>query len=326
MRWKPLKNEKFALLAVVAILLIAWFAGAFASFGVPSPFSTTTILGPTATPTPPSGMVNVEKQLKITVTDKHGGAGATGTTDSINIYKADGKSAYETNLDLSSATVTSALTYKSGTVVWIRYYYDTAIDEYMWWQVTVPQMAAVDAQQAGTIPIQLEAFSTNSYTDSLTHSNGTAITDGAVLNVTQATTGTLTYAWYGATDNCGFIASHDPVYDIDLKAQVWIVITGTNYETVTLTGMDGKIAAGATHYYYKTVNPDLLTVYKVGNNYILTGSGSVAFGYSATGYSGAAATIQIYLKIYSNEDYFQDNVDYGPYDFSCEEQTVVVRV
>jgi hypothetical protein len=195
----------------------------------------------------------------------------------------------------------------------------------MWWQITVPQMASVDAEQASTIPIQLEAFSTNTYTDSLIHGNGTAITDGQQCNTTEYATSTLTYSWYGATDNCGFMTSHDPVYDIDLKAQIWVTLTGSGYETIQLTGFDGKRTAGSTDYYYKTITADELTKWKVGNNYVLSGAGSFTFGYSAAGYTTNSTTLQIYLEIYANEDYFAANVDYGPYDAAVAEQTVLMK-
>lgn len=308
-----------AVIAIVAVVAIAYQQGYLGGVvpGAPSP----------SPPVPAQGMVDVTKQLKLVVLDKHGGAAATGTTDAINIYDSTGKNTLETGLDLSSGTVTSANTYASGTVIYVRYYYDTTIDEYMWWKVTVPKMSAADAESLTTNAITLFAFSSPAFTDSMMDGAGNTYTNNAVLNTTGSSNdvGTFTYSYYVSADNTGFISSYDPTYDVQLQPVIWATLSGTGYETISLTGFDGGFEKGTTMYYYKVIPDDSITKWKVGNTYQLSGAGATTFGYNAVGYSNsttAYATLTVYLKLYSNPAYMQTYGSYGPYAFTGESTAV----
>lgn len=273
-----------------------------------------------------SDLVSVTKQVKLVISDKHGGAPATGTTDSIDIYKEDKESTWETDLDLSSGTVTTAKTYPSGTTMYIRYYYDTTIDEYMWWKVTVPKMNRVDAESATTQTMNLEAFSEPAATD-LLHLGTTAKADAGNINVTGSTydTGTLKYSWSITNDNTGFISSYDPTYGKTFKAILWGSLTGTGYETCSLSGWDGSFTLGSTRYYYDILSDSEVSKWaKTSTGYVegYEGEGVKTFTYDVTGYTGNATTLQLTLSLYADYNYMLDHGAWGPYVFTLCESTL----
>jgi hypothetical protein len=329
------KNSNYKWLAIFLIVgIVGYYAFSEGYLNVPSGGNNG---GPSASPgtgqqvANPGDMQRVSKPLKLVVLDFHGGAAATGTTNSIDVYAADGKTAMESDLDLSAGAVTTGNSYMSGTELWIAYYYDTTIDEHMWWNIVVPEMTSGDADSLTTNQITLKAFSEPAATDLMVSGAGTTYADAEDLNTTGSSldTGTFTYTWFITNDNTGFLESHDPVYGVDNKAIVWATVSGTGYEQVTLTGWDGAFSIGTTKYYYHTLAPNEISKWKVGNDYEpgYSGTGSFTFSYSATGYSNsttAYTTLQLYIEVYSDVPYMKEQVDYGPYNFALAETTVEI--
>jgi hypothetical protein len=315
------KGNAVYALAIVIVLVIAGF-GYLMFFNSPS--GNNLIPGITPTQAPVSGMSNVDKPLKLNFANIYGGGALTGTTSVIQVYQQDGVTKSGAALTIASSTTTTALSYPSGTHLVIGYAYSTT--DFMFWNVVVPQMNSADAQSLTTNAINLQGFNVPTLTDALTHSNGTALTDGTQMNVTAAPTGSLTYSWFVAATNTGFLTSHDAVYNTDNKAVVWCTVSGTGYTSVTLSGFDGKITRGTTDYYYKVIDPTVISMYKVGNNYVIPGTGSMTFGYTAVGYTGTGTTIQLYLDIYSDPTYMQNYGSYGPYSSTLAEQTITAVV
>ncbi len=134
----------------------------------------------------------------------------------------------------------------------------------------------------------------------------------------------MTYSLFVSADNTGFQESQDPIYNIPEKAIVWVKFSGTNYENIAVTGFDGKITKGTADYYYKIITPTGITKYKVGNNYVLSGSAAISYTLDLSGYSGDAATMQIYAKVYSDQGYFNTYGSYGPSVVELAEQTVTL--
>lgn len=324
---KLLSDKRATIKASTAILMMAVLA--FSAVGLlyaTGNLSFDTEVTPTeGKTTDPSDLTAVTKQLKLVVNDKHGGAPATGTTNSIDIYREDGENTWETDLDLSSGAVTTGLSYKSNTVLYIQYYYDTTIDEYMWWKVTVPEMTKADAESLTANTISLEAFSSPAATD-LMHIGTTAYADGANLNVTGTTndTGTFQYSWSITTSGTGFISSYDPIYDTTGKAVLWASLTGTGYETVSLTGWDAQFTLGSTKYYYKTLADSQVSKWAIGNTYKdgYDGADSFSFAYNAVGLSGNSTVLQVTLSLYADVNYMKENGAWGPYVFTLCESTV----
>jgi hypothetical protein len=322
---KAVSNAVWAF-AIVVLLIVSAFAFV-EMFGMPNLTggnANNNQWNPTPTKAPVAGMVNVDKPLKMNFANIYGGGALTGTTSAIQVYQQDGVTASGSALTIAASTTTSALSYSSGTHLVIAYHYSTT--DYMFWSIIVPQMNQADAQSLTTNAIDLQGFNVPTLTDTLTHSNGTSISDGQQMNVTAAPTGSLTYAWFVSATNTGFLTSHDATYNTDNKAVVWCTVSGTGYTSVTLSGFDGKITRGTTDYYYKVIDPTSISMYKVGNNAVLPGTGSFNFGYTAIGYTGTGTTIQLYLDIYSDPSYMQNYGSYGPYSSTLAEQTVTAVV
>lgn len=311
--------------AIVIVLIVSVFAAVYMGI-IPTSSPQQNNVNPGGNPTmaPVAGMSNVDKPLKLNFANIYGGGALTGTTSAVQVYLADGVTKSGAALTIASSTTSTALAYQSGTQLVVGYAYSTT--DYMFWNIVVPQMNTADAQSLTANAINLQGFNSPTLTDALMHSNGTALTDGSQMNVTAAPTGSLTYSWFVAAANTGFLTSHDAIYNTDNKAVVWCTVSGTGYTSVTLSGFDGKITRGTTDYYYKVIDPTAISMYKVGNNYVVPGTGSMTFGYTAIGYTGSGTTIQLYLDIYSDPSYMQNYGSYGPYASQLAEQTVTAVV
>ena len=305
---------------VAILVLVVLLAGYLGYITIPG-ITPSTVVPPGVQPTiPPSELVSVTKQIKIVAVDELAGGALDGTTSAITVYDSDGQTILET-CTLSSGSCTTANSYTSGKVIWVRYLYDTTIDAYMWWRVVVPQMGRADAESLTTNTVTLKTREAGAYTDSLITSGGHTITDATYFNTTGSSNDTLTatYTFYTTSDNTGYPTFFDPIYNIDCKIIVWATLSGTGYDSISLTGFDGGFEKGSTMYYYKVIDPNMICKYKVGNNYIYPGSGSVSFAWNAAGFSNSTSsvpTLYLYLKIYSSVNYMQQYGDYGPYDFT----------
>jgi len=319
-----LKNEQWIVIILVGLLAAGLYFGYITIPG--------TTIGPNPLPgatNPPStaGKVNVDKTVTFVVRDELAGSGVDGTA--LYVYAADGTTLLET-CTLSSSKIATSITYPSGTQLWIKYYYDTTIDSYKFWSVTVPQMNAADADSATTNQVTLSTREAGAYTDSLITSTGTTITDALAFNTTGSAndSSTWTYSWYTTTDNTGYPSFHDPLYNIEVGPVLWAVVSGTGYDTVNLNGWDGSFEKGSSMYYYHVLTQDQVSKQKVGNTYTLPGANSFSFGFNAIGYSNATTsytTVQLNLEMYSSPSYMQQFGAYGPYNFIGPEQTVYLE-
>jgi len=319
---KTSKNWMYAAYLIIGILVVGSYMG-YINFTQNPAAPVTPGQGITNPTNPPntSGMVSATKDLKIVMANGFSGAALTGTTNAVKIYSADGKTILET-CTLSSGSCTTANAYASGTSLVVYYFYSTT--EFMFWNVVVPQMSQADAQSLTTNQISLKGFTVCTLTDTETHSNGTALTDGTVMNATTNPTGSITYSTFVVADNTGFIDSFDPVYGVHNQAVIWATVSGGSYTSVSLSGFDGKITKGTTDYYYKVIDPNSISKEKVGNNYVLSGSQSFTFSYTAIGYTGSTTVLQMYLYIYSDPAYLNSFGSYGPYASQLSEQTVTL--
>jgi len=316
----------YLVLACIALIAIAYaYQPAWFNSFMPSQ---QVVNQPTPQPTIAAGTVSVTKPIKIVANDELAGGVLDGTTSAIKLYANDGHTLLET-LSLSSGSVTSANSYPSNTQLWIEYYYDTTIDAYNFWHMTVPQMTPADAESLTSNTIAVSTREAGAYTDSLMTSGGLTFTDGSVFNQTAAAnqTGTMTYNLYTTSDNTGYPQFFDPIYQIDVKPVVWATLSGGSYTSISLTGFDGSFEKGTTMYYYKVMAPNDVSKQKVGNMYTIAGVGAVTFGFDASGWSNATAatytTLQMYLEIYSSPTYMDNHGTYGPYVFVGAEQTVL---
>lgn len=304
-----LTTERIIIIAL--ILLFAWYMG-FLPIGYKAP-------QPPEQTTTPITEVAVNKNLKFAVIDKWAGSAVASAT--IYLYDLD-KKLLETLTTASDGTATTALTYKSGTQLYV---YILKSNSKLWKKITVPTMAPADAEALTYNPIRLDFFTICSGSDSLMDNNGNTWTDGSTYYTSNGTTPQFTYSFYVSTDNTGFIESYDPLKDTDWKAVVWMELSGTGYTKVIVTGFDGGFEKGTTMYYYKLISPDEITKYKVGNTYILQGAMTVTFNLDLTGLSsGDSVTMQLYLYVYDSPDYMSKYGSHPSEAVQLAEQTVTL--
>jgi len=300
------------IIIIALILVVAWYLG-FIPFGQPPPPPPTG--GQTTTP----NEVDVNKNLKFAVIDKWAGSAVASAT--VYLYDMD-KKLLETLTTASDGTATTSLTYKSGTPL---YAYIVKSNSKLWVKFTVPKMTPADAESLTYNPIRLDFFTLCSGSDSLMDNNGNSWSDGSTYYTSNGTTPQFSYSFYVSNDNTGFIESYDPLKDTDWKAVLWMELSGTGYTKVLVTGFDGGFEKGTTMYYYKVINPESITKYKVGNTYILQGALTVSFNLDLTGLtSGDSVTMQIYLYVYDSPDYMSKYGSHPSEAVTLAEQTVTL--
>ena len=321
-----LKNWEYAAILIGILFVAAVYMGYININGITPPNAGPQVTAPDRI-TNPAGQVTATKQLKVVVIDELAGGAVDGTTNAVVVYDSDGKTTLET-LTLSSGAATTANSYPSGKQLVFKYYYDTTIDSYKFWSVTVPTMSAADAESLTTNNVVLRTREAGVYTDSLITSAGTTITDGLEFNLTGTGNDTLTatYSMYETTDNCGYPSFHDTIYNVDLRPMIWATLSGGQYDQISLSGFDGSFAKGSTQYYYKYITDNDISKYKVGNDYVYPGANAFSFSWNAVGFANTTTTettLQLWFKVYSSADYMQQYGAYGPYSFTGSEQTVL---
>ena len=283
-----------------AILLVIIFFGAW-WYGL-LPFAQ---VQPPAT-TETSNLVDVNKPLKFAVIDQFAGSAVASAT--VKVY--EGTTLKESLTTGSDGTVTSALNYPSGTVLNILV---TKSNSKCYYQITVPKMSPDDAQALTYNPIELKFFTLASVSLAVRDSSGNSYSSGGNLNITTLGTSiTLTISWYVSSDNTGYKSSYDPINDLNWYPVLYAKTTGTNYETLDITGFDGAYSIGTNNWYYHVLDDTEITKYKVGNTYVYSGTGSLTISLDATGYSGDLADLILYLVVYTDPVYHQNHASFGP--------------
>lgn len=266
---------------------------------------------------PPATDVVVNKHIDWQVLDDYAGGGIGSVylyvyDTQLRKYEGEGSS-YKTGTD---GTLESGINYKSDMHLKVKAVKSNAK---AWYDVIVPRMSAQDAETATTIPITLRFFteigSTTDPSFTLLH-QGVSITDGGDYNkTTYGNTRTFTFSIFCQDDNTGYKESWDPLNDINWHAVVYLKQHGTGYEDIALTGFDGAYEKGTAMYYWKKVTADGvngITCYKVGQDYLWTGSWSFSFAGDFTGYSVDTADWDINVYIYTAADYYKEKSSYGP--------------
>lgn len=266
---------------------------------------------------PTSDIVNVNRHVDWQVIDDYAGGGIANVymyvyDPSLRKYEGDG-SAYKTGTD---GTLESGIAYSSGDSLKV---YCVNGNAKAWYSFAVPQMNKEDAQILTVNPVTLRFFTeingTTAPTFTLIH-QGTSIADAGNYNcTTSGTTRTFTFSIYNNDDNTGFIESYDPLNNINWYAMVYLKQYTGNYADISLTGWDGAYEKGSSMYYYKQVTAtgtSGISKYKVGNNYVWSGSWSFSFTGDFTGLTGDTTDWDIFVYIYSDPAYYQAKSNFGP--------------
>ena len=268
-------------------------------------------IGPTAgsiTPVDVKQIVN--KPLKFTVMDQFGGAPIDSDAAGLIIYDSSLVSIESLNTDANGQVTTSG-SYASGTALYALFTHDSSRQ---WFPVSVPKMSAADANSLTTTSILLKTYVYTAPTMSVrTAANATGIADGGEYNQTiGGASPVFTVTWFQPTDSMGYISSFDPIYSIQNQAVLVMKLSNTNYETIGISGFDGQKASGAANYFYKVLDDQSLTKWKVGDTYKYSGTGSYSFACSLSGYTGDAADMDFYIYYNADPAWFITHGNWGP--------------
>lgn len=273
----------------IAILVFAWWFGAFNFLGVTPPVQ----------PAVPTALVSVNKPVQFSVMDEIAGSALGAMT--INVY--DGTQLLESLTTAETGLVTSSQPYASGRLLNVQIVGNTT-HCYKWTVVTVPEMSAADAQSLTTNYVLLNGRTLGTFAIRIFNdSNGTSLTTTGVVNMSgySSTPLQLTVTLANSVDNTGYVSSYDPLNRINLDAVV-LTSSATSYMTIQNAGVYAP--RGTVSNWLKVQNDDLITKHLVGGVYLKPGSQS----YTVTIYSGSlpdgasGANQTVTFNLYKNFD------------------------
>ncbi len=295
-----LRIQASTVLIIVILLFGAWYLGVFDALrpGSVQDFSDQSTFS--------QGVV-VNKKLEFSVIDKFAGAPVSGAT--IQVYQ--GTQLRETLTTDASGLARTALNYQSDSALYVLV---VKGNSKAWYNIRVPRMTAADAQSASYNPIALEFFSLAAVSIQVRDGFGNSYANNANLNKTALGSDivSITVSWFVNSDNTGFISSRDPINDLDWKAVMYVKLSGTNYETIQVTGLEYAYSIGTTNWFASIIKDGEITKYKVGNQYINSGTGSRTFTVNLAGYTGDLADLEIFIVVYTDPQYHRSMGSYGP--------------
>jgi len=273
----------------IAVLLMAWWFGAFSFLGVTPP----------EVPEVPATLVSVNKPVQFAVMDPLAGSALGVMT--INVY--DGTQLLESLTTAATGLVTSSQPYASDRVLNVQVVGNTTYCT-KWTTVTIPRMSAADAQSLTTNYVLLNTRTLGTFAIRIFNdSGGAALTTADVVNMSsyKTTPLKLTVTLANSVDNTGYISSYDPLNRINLNAAV-VTSSSTSYLTIQNAGTYAP--RGTVSNWLQTCNDDLITKHLVGGVYTKPGSQSytvtIYAGSLPDGASGANQTVT--FNLYKNFD------------------------
>lgn len=256
-----------------------------------------------------SSEVAVNRKINFVCVDKYGGTAVTSAT--LKVYK-ENQLMESITTDGTTGIGTTGNSFESGTVLDVLL---TKSNDKRWYKVTVPKMSKNDIEALTNNPINLEFFSLDtSATLKVVDSLGNAYSSNDNLNFTTlgVTQVTISVSGYISADNKGYIASYDPLNGIRWDAICYGKLSGTNYELLSLSGWATSYPKGLAIWGAKTIPPEQVTKYKVGNTYVHDGVFSFSLTLTKGGYTGSATDLDFYLYAYSDSSYHNTYGSYGP--------------
>lgn len=290
------------LIIVVAVGIAGLDRGWFGDINLP--FS----IGGTDT-TPDTGLVNVNKKIEFSFTDKF--SGTAPTTMPFYVYQGSPPVLVESLTTVTTTgIVDSGKAYASGTQLYIKYIDTTGVDAKIWYSVVVPQMNAADAQSATYNIVDLDSFTAStSYTQTLLVSSVDASTNYNVTTWANTAPIFVYQITNAGADNTGLIDSAiaDPIYGDSWGTWLVVAISGAGYETILPSGFDQTFQIGSTVYGVMHLSSEMLTKWKVGNTYQYgyTGGQTATFSLDLTGYIVNTASMTVTAYAYCDPAYAQ---------------------
>jgi len=248
---------------------------------------------------------SVDRQLQFSFTDKFSGAALTSKT--FYIYTGSPPVLSESLTTNGAGVATTADKYVSGTILYIEY---VSGNSKMWYQETVPNMLASDANSQTYNAIDLQAFTLGTYGQTLQVNAVDAASNYTIHTMGGNVAPTFTYQITNTgADNTGLMESQvaDPIYGDQWQVYLVVTLSGTGYNTVLPSGFDETFANGLSTVCVIHLNADALTKWKVGNVYEqgFTGGQTVSFGLDLSGYSGSSTTMTVTAYAYCDPGYAQ---------------------
>ena len=274
---------------------------------------------------PAVGGTPVNKLVQFAFTNVYSGSALSAKT--ITVYDGITLASIHSLTTTSAGIANTTVPYPSGTKLYVKY--ETSNDK-MWFTITVPTMNQADAESATYNVIPLKMFAIGTYTSDTLMVSGTGINDAGAYNHTLSGDNpifTYTLANSGA-DNTGLMDSFDPIYGEAYEVWVSIKFSGTNYETIVLSGFDSKWTLGTAQYGNDRMSASALSKWKIGSDYVsgYTGTDTISFGLDLSGYTGTGVTMQITAYAYADPDYAVANGgNYGTEKVEIAEQTVTMN-
>lgn len=285
---------------------------------------------------PPSGPVAATKKIAFNVIDDF--AGSLLATEYIDVCDENGV-VLET-VTTSSGEGTTADAYRTGQVLHLRYR-DAAIasaTSAFWVEFTVPGFQNEGDVEANTnFDITLRSREYTAETQELYYAN-TNMNQGTECNKTSGgTPGTqsfiLTSRIIEGTDNKGLNPSgYDVINKMAWKTVVYLKVEkGTDdVMSFNIYGWDGGLVSGNDKWYWKVIDEDLLSKWKVGNDYELRGeldlSISVDMGSGSDPFPTGDGRLELWLVTRTDPAYFQSHGlnenNFGPHSKNIISGTV----
>jgi len=308
---KYIKGTK-TLYLLVAVVVVVCLVALFTAYQVYMNISTYT--PPTGQTTPPStpNQYVATLPVKFTISDKWKG-GSPGAT-SITVYKADTLEQFDSGTaDTNTGVWTSNKAMKSGEQYWIKLSLSNAL---VYYKVTIPY-----ATSTGQVYhyISLDFYTLGAYAITAQLSNGTTLSDGATLNLTEYfnggtfTTVTLTVMIRNTqSSDSGVMDFFDPIKNMKRETIFYFKVSGNQYEQLIVKNVPLIYQSASARYYGFKVDPwklvldkDPLGAYNTHNGEELDGIYTFNIQFDVSGISQSdGPEIDFYLYTFDNFNYF----------------------
>jgi len=311
---KTIKGMKllYVVLIIVAIVLVVSVAMIYQFY---MSLTTTSTKPSPPTPKPPSSNKYVATlPVKFTISDKWAG-GSPGAT-SITVYKADTLEQFDSGTaDASTGVWTSNKAMKSGDQYYVKLSLSNAL---VYYKVTIPY-----ATSTGQVYhyISLDFYTLGTYAITAQLPNGTIISDGGTLNLTEYfnggtfTTITLTVMIRNTqTSDSGVMEFFDPIKNMQREVIFYFKVSGNQYEQLIVKNVPLIYQSANARYYGMKIDPwklvldkDPLGAYNTHNGEELDGIYTFNIQLDVSGITAGSdgPKLDFYLYAFDNFNYFQ---------------------
>lgn len=179
----------------------------------------------------------------------------------------------------------------------------------VWKSATVPMGATADDAylHSSVSIIDLGTFSPKAMAPDLTYllESGSSVADN--LDKSDASKPTVTFTINNTEDDSGFMASRNPLTDVNYKAVFYMYLENGSYEDIVISGVTARYEARSSRRtWYKDIPINSIIYDKdSGGTVISDGTYTIAMTFDLTGWTNATDVGCLYgIAIYTSEDYY----------------------